>query len=90
MDLLVNGVKGGMPKEPESAPLAHTQRCHWCKNPFEHRQRTQSEAEWLRRALLVTAPLYDPIICDPCFRRSLNGVYLNNTVQDVPPLLRAG
>lgn len=62
-------------------------QCHHCNQPFEFQPRSQVECEVLRRALLVTAPIFEPVICDGCFERSMGGYGAVERATKVPNFL---
>lgn len=88
-NLLLLGPSAAKLEEPEiPVPSAAPGMCEYCLFPIQdYRPRTQVESEYLRNALLITAPTLDPVICDRCFGRGLYGFETTAEAQQVTNLL---
>lgn len=68
--------------------MSVTRQCGWCLNPFdEHQPRPPAEVETLRAALFITAPLFDPLICDACHRMVMETAPQPSSLMNAPSLL---
>lgn len=89
-NVLLLGPSAAKPEDVEQAPLpsAAPGMCEYCLFPIQdYRPRTQVESEYLRNALLITAPTLDPVICDRCFNRALQGFGATAEAHQVTNLL---
>lgn len=67
--------------------MSVTRQCGWCLNPFEHQPMPPAQVEALRSALFITAPAFEPLICDACHRMVMETAPAPASLMNAPSLL---